>query len=82
MNASTHFDLLGFVKALFELCDWPDGGDIDGFDFQEAAIKFGLLVETTPLQPCGEECWCAEYHHFKDFASGAVRCYRKAGGLL
>ena len=37
-------DLEKFAKKMFELSDWPEGGDIDGFDFQEAAVECGLLT--------------------------------------
>ena len=72
-------DLELFARKMFELSDWPEGGDIDMFDFQEAAIECGLLIPETRTEPCGEHCHCAEYHG--DMKDG-VTCYRKAPILL
>ena len=68
-----------FAIRLFELSGWPEGGDIDGFDFQEAAIECGLLTSEFRYEPCGENCHCAEYH---GAMSGGVTCYRKAPFLM
>ena len=72
-------DLEKFAKKMFELSDWPEGGDIDGFDFQEAAVECGLLTPETRHEPCGDNCHCAEYHG--DMKEG-VTCYRKAPFLM
>lgn len=75
-------DLEKFAKRMFELSDWPEGGDIDGFDFQEAASECGLLTPETRIEPCtmgSEYCHCSEYH---GDMSGGVTCYRKAKFLL
>lgn len=71
--------LLVFVRDLFIASDWPDGGDIDGFEFQELAAKHGVLTPETRTEPCQENCWCSEYHG--DMSAG-VTCYRKAKWLL
>lgn len=63
-----------FVLKMFELSDWPEGGDIDGFAFQDEAIAHGYLRAETRTAPCGESCHCAEYHG--DMTEG-VTCYRK-----
>ena len=72
-------DLEKFAKKMFELSDWPEGGDIDGFDFQEAAVECGLLTPETRHEPCGEWCHCDSYHG--DMSEG-VTCYRKAPFLM
>ncbi len=72
-------DLEKFAKKMFELSGWPEGGDIDGFDFQDAAAECGLLTKETRHEPCGESCFCAIYHG--DMSEG-VTCYRKAPFLM
>lgn len=72
--------LLAFVRDLFTLSGWPEGGDIDGFDFQEVCVKHGLLIPHTVTEPCGQSCSCAEYHGRDDMQEG-VTCYRKAGWI-
>lgn len=74
-------DLEKFALKLFELADWPEGGDIDMFDFQEAAVECGLLTPETRHEPCSliEYCHCREYHG--DMSEG-VTCYRKAAFLM
>ena len=72
--SDTPLDLEKFARKMFELSDWPEGGDIDGFDFQEAAVECGLLTPETRTQPCGDNCFCEDYHgEMKD----GVTCYRK-----
>lgn len=69
--------LRAFVRDLFELNDWPEGGDVDGFDLQELLVKHGILIEQTVTEPCnvGREeavnCSCAEFGDFPQ------TCYRK-----
>lgn len=63
--------LRGFAQAMFEASDWPDGGDIDGFEFQELATKFGLLEPKEMTERCGEVCQCA------DMDEPPFTCYRK-----
>ena len=72
-------DLEKFAKKMFELSDWPDGGGIDGFAFQDAAVECGLLIPEIHKEPCGEGCFCADYHG--DMSEG-VTCYRKAPFLI
>ena len=55
--------LRAFCRELFELADWPEGGDIDGFSFQDAAVKHGLLTAETRTERCGERCYCADEYH-------------------
>jgi hypothetical protein len=69
-----------FAKELFEL--WDFEGDIDGGDFQDLAVKHGLLVSETRITPCHKEddtyyCSCAEYHGCDE----SVTCYRYAALL-
>lgn len=73
-------DLRAFIRELFTVSEWPDGGDIDLGDFQALAIKHGLLVPERRTAPCGEICWCEEYHGLKTMVEG-VTCYRKAEWL-
>ena len=72
-------DLEKFAKRMFELSDWPEGGDIDGLDFQDAAVECGLLTSETRTEPCEENCHCASYHG--DMSDGVI-CFRKAKFLL
>lgn len=62
--------------------DWPDNGDVDGFELQEAAIRCGLLARVTPdpTEPCGENCGCAEVNGPEDWACGVI-CYRPTDAL-
>ena len=71
-------ELRAFIRALFEKSGWPEGGDIEAGDFQELAVEHGLLKPETVTAPCGDNCFCAEYHG--DLAAG-VTCYRKVAWL-
>lgn len=73
-------NLKDFANAIFDAADWPEGGDIDMLDFQDAAVKYGLLVPETRFEPCGEYCNCLEYYTKKEMAQG-ITCYRKAEWL-
>lgn len=64
-----------FAKAILDT--FPEGAPGE-FGIQELAIKFGLLIETKPDKPCGEDCWCLEYYGEEEFAQGGVTCCRKA----
>ena len=55
---------------------WPVG-DVDGDELQEAAIASGLLRPETRHEPCGENCFCAEYAVPMQFKDG-VTCYRRS----
>ena len=73
-------DLEKFARKMFELSDWPEGGDIDGGSFQDAAVECGLLIPETRTESCEPEgCFCSEYH---GDMKGGVTCYRKAKFLL
>jgi len=74
--------LRAFVRALFDEADWPEGGDIDGFAFQELAVEHGLLIPETRTEPCCDEesCHCAQYHGAEEMKEG-VTCYRKVAWL-
>ena len=69
-------NVCNFIKAIME--NWPLG-DVGGGELQDLAIKYGLikLNDPPPNQPCGEECLCADYYDFGEFANGAVECYEK-----
>jgi hypothetical protein len=69
-------DLVGFANAMFQLADWPDGGDIDGFDFQDAAIRYGLLIPERRTQPCQEGCQCEGMYDPDEWNQG-IQCYRR-----
>ena len=75
----TPIDLEQFARKLFEAADWPEGGDIEGGEFQDIAVACGLLIPETRTTPCAEQCWCEEY--YGDMREG-VTCYRKAPFLL
>jgi hypothetical protein len=66
-----------FAQGIFRLADWPEGGDIDGFDLQELAVRLELLETVRPTEPCGEPCACLFYYGREEFAEGGVTCYRK-----
>lgn len=71
--------LEAFILRLFEISGWPEGGEIDGFDFQDAAADAGILTAETRTKPCAESCFCEEYHG--DMSDG-VTCYRKPDWLM
>lgn len=50
--------LRAFVLDLFDVMDWPEGGDLDAIDFQELATKHGLLNPTEMTEACGDNCFC------------------------
>jgi hypothetical protein len=74
-------DLEAFFRELIELADWPEGGDIDGFEFQDAAVKHGLLIPEQRTEPCGEGCNCNQYYSDEEWTEGVI-CYRLAPALL
>lgn len=76
---SDEMERLGkFADKMFELADWPDGGDIDMFAFQDAAVECGLLVPEQRFAPCSEDnCTCAGYYTEDEFKAG-ITCYRRA----
>ena len=69
-----------FAADMFDASDWPDGGDVDGFEFQELATKHGLLRPEQRTEPCGEDCQCCEVHSEEDMKDGFT-CLRKAEWL-
>jgi hypothetical protein len=74
--------LQSFVRDLIDLADWPEGGDIDGFEFQDLAVKHGLLLPETRYKPCSEEhCSCASYYADDEWEDG-ITCYRLDPSLL
>lgn len=72
--------LRSFIRDLFAASDWPEGNSVDCWDLQELAVKHGLLVRETVKAPCGEICWCEEYHGLEAMAKG-LRCLRKVEWL-
>jgi hypothetical protein len=69
---SSEPDWKGFALAVMR--DWPEVGELDGFDLQQLGEKHGLLVKEWRTVPCsdGENCACNEY-----VVSGEqVECYR------
>ena len=77
-----------FAQGIFEISNWPEGdiGDIDGGEMQELAEQCGLLVATTPLEPCAKDhpddpCPCLEAYYPEDFVAGKVTCYRRTALL-
>jgi len=67
-----------FAARLFDLVDWPGGGDLDGFEFQDAAAGAGVLLPEERTTPCGENCNCAEYAGDGE----VVTCFRKPPWLI
>lgn len=61
--------LRAFTQFILE--DWPEGGP-DEFEIQDKAIEIGLLEGHDVKEPCGEDCWCEEYH-----GEFPVICYRR-----
>lgn len=49
----------GFGMEVFR--DWPDVGELDGFDLQELGYKHGILRKVQRTTPCGPGCNCDEY---------------------
>lgn len=69
--------LQAFADDLLNASGWLEG-DIDGGEFQDIAVKHGVLVEVKPTKPCAEEgCTCAEVYGDEEFAEGLVTCYRR-----
>lgn len=64
-------ELEGFARELIKLSDFR--GDIDGGDFQDLAIRYGILKGVEVAEPCGPMCNCAEYFGYDDFPQ---TCYR------
>lgn len=73
--------LKSFVRDLIDLADWPEGGDIDGFDFQDLCVKHGLLLPEVRREPCGENCSCNSYYSDEEWEEG-ITCYRLALFLM
>jgi hypothetical protein len=73
--------LRAFALAIMKEADWPQGGDVDGFQIQELAEEYGLLVKTEQTKPCGENCHCLEYIGEVSEKEPAT-CYRKTPLLL
>lgn len=72
--------LRGFAQDILQ--DWPEIGDLDGFELQEAAHKHGLLIAETRYKPCREEgCMCAAMVWREEWDEG-VTCYRKSSTLM
>lgn len=75
--------LLDFANAIFDIANWPEGGDIDGFELQDIAEKHGLLVPETRHEPCGAPCNCENYGCFsKEEWQDGIKCFHKADWLL
>ena len=81
MSSDELVNLRTFVRALFEKSEWPEGGDIDGYDFQDLAVEHGILTPETVTAPCGDNCWCLDYHGADDLAAGAT-CYKKPKWMI
>lgn len=80
--------LRAFAARIFDMVEWPEClGEVDGGNFQSAAIDAGLLRAEVRHEPCGDgdvnPCQCMDYHGVEDsiWKSG-VTCYRKAPYLV
>lgn len=64
-----------FANRILEA--WPEGY-VDGGELQDAAIDSGLLRLKTPkpVEPCGENCRCADYYAWDEFEQG-IECYER-----
>jgi len=71
-----------FVARLFDLTGWPDGGDLDGFDFQDAATEHGILTPETRTEPCNQNERDAKHCHCEEYGDFPQTCYRKAEWLI
>lgn len=82
MSLSKEDRLRAFAQDI--LGNWPEIGDLDGFDIENLGVKHGLLkqVDPPPKKPCGERCQCAEAYDDEDFRDDLVVCYRKTPLLL
>ena len=78
MNKTRTPNLEEFAREMFRLSDWPDGGDIDWFEFQQSAVRCGLLLPVKARASCGEGCWCADNYSAEEMKAG-ITCYRKQG---
>lgn len=65
-------DFEGFTRALMDAWPEPAGENLDGFELQEIAARFGILRIDKRKTPCSEWCNCVEYHG----ADEIVDCYR------
>ena len=77
INTETDLDnVCNFTRDIMK--SWPLG-DVDGDRLQTLALKHGLikLKVPPPDKPCHEECTCADYFTYRDFADGIVECYEK-----
>jgi len=73
-------NLIGFANAIFEAVEWPDGLELDAGEFEEIAVKYGLLLPEIRHEPCSEFCPCTEVCNEEDWKRG-VTCNRKAEWL-
>lgn len=69
-------------KSLIEFARWVirehrnSMGDVDGGSIQDKLQQLGILVSMPVIEPCGEDCPCAEYGEFPQ------ECLRLAGGVI
>ncbi len=73
--------LRAFCTALFDVTDWPGGGDVDLITVQDLAVTHGILTKETRTEPCGDNCGCAEYYGRDEMAPG-VECFRKPAWMV
>lgn len=68
--------LTEFVRDLVD--KWAWSADVDGGDFQDSAVRHGVLVPTEMAEPCDQgRCGCAE-----NGADFPTTCYRLHAELL
>ena len=56
--------------------DRDGGGDIDGGAAQDKALELGVLERVTVTEPCGEDCYCAEF-----YGEFPAECIREAAAI-
>jgi len=68
-----------FIVELLQ--EYGDGGDIDGFTFEEIALKHGILNPVKRFAPCVDNdvdpdasCQCAQYFSDEEFKNG-ITCH-------
>ncbi len=67
--------LKDFIRDLLDMSNY---GDIDGGEFQDLCVEYGVLVPTQVEKPCHPElCQCAEY----DPDGFPMECFRRAKWL-
>lgn len=76
MYKPINLELSIYKNFIIEVLNRDRGDSIEGDELQELGIKYGLLEEHKPTEPCGEGCVCEDYYLAKEFETGEVSCFR------